>query len=63
MTAGQLGEGLGQPGVWGHARDLAVLDERGDHRPVVAAFVRSGEQRILAVEGHHRFILPMSGRW
>ncbi len=50
MTAGQLGEGLGQPGVWVHARDLAVLNERGDHRPVVAAFVGACEKRILAIE-------------
>lgn len=51
MTAGQLGEGLGQPGVWVHARDLAVFDEGGDHRPVVAALIRAREQRVLAIEG------------
>jgi hypothetical protein len=33
------------------AGQLAVLDERGDHRPVVAAFVGAGEQGILAIEG------------
>jgi hypothetical protein len=33
------------------AGELAVLNERGDHRPVVAALVGSGEQRVLAVEG------------
>lgn len=32
-------------------RDLAVLDQRGDHRPVIAAFVGAGEQRVLAIEG------------
>lgn len=32
------------------AGELAVLDERGDHRPVVAALVRACEQGILPVE-------------
>jgi hypothetical protein len=31
------------------AGELAVFDERGDHRPVVAAFVGTGEQGILAI--------------
>lgn len=36
------------------AGELVVLDERGDHRPVIAAFVGTGEQGVLAVqrEGH-----------
>jgi hypothetical protein len=50
MTVGQLGECIGQPGVRVDAGELAVLDERGDHRPVVAAFVGAGEQGILAVQ-------------
>ena len=33
------------------AGQLAVLDERGDHRPIVAAFVGACEQGILAIEG------------
>ena len=33
------------------AAQLAVFDERGDHRPVVATFVRSGEQGVFAIEG------------
>jgi hypothetical protein len=33
------------------AAELAVLDQRRDHRPVVAAFVRAGEQGILAIQG------------
>jgi hypothetical protein len=28
---------------------LAVLDECGDHRPVVAALVRTGEEGVFAV--------------
>jgi hypothetical protein len=36
------------------AGELAVFDERGDHRPVVAAFVGTGEQGILAVQREGR---------
>ena len=51
VTGGELGESFGQPGVRIDAVELAVFDERGDHRPVVAAFVGAGEQGILAIEG------------
>ena len=34
----------------GYAGQLAVLDEGGDHRPIVAAFVRPGKERILAIQ-------------
>ena len=34
-----------------YAGDLAVLDKRGDDRPVVAAFIGNGEQGVLAIEG------------
>lgn len=37
--------------MWVDAGELAVLDERGDHRPVVAAFVGAREQGILTIEG------------
>ena len=49
MTVGELGERVGQPLVRVDGVKLAALDEGGDHRPVVAAFVRAGEQRILTV--------------
>ena len=49
VTVGQFGERLGQPCVWVDAGELAVLDECGDHRPVVAAFVGTGEQGVLAI--------------
>lgn len=49
MTRGQFAERFGQPSVRVDARDLAVLDERGDDRPVVAAFIGAGEQSILAI--------------
>lgn len=48
---GGLGERLGQPCVRVDAGDLAVFDQRGDNRPVVAALVGAREQGILAVEG------------
>jgi hypothetical protein len=51
VTGGPLAESFGQPGVRVDAGQLAVLDERGDHRPVVAAFVGAGEQGVLAIEG------------
>ena len=51
VAVGETDECRGQPGVRIDAGELAVLDERGDHRPVVAAFVGAGEQGVLAVEG------------
>ena len=51
VTVGESGERVGQPFVRIDGIELAALDERGDHRPVVAAFVRASEQRILAIEG------------
>lgn len=50
MAVGERGEGLGQPFVGIDAAQLAVFDERGDDRPVVAAFVRAGEKRVLSVQ-------------
>lgn len=37
MTVGEFGEGAGQPVVRVDAAELAVLDQRRDHRPVIAA--------------------------
>ena len=51
MAVGKAGQRLGQPGVRVDAGELAVLDERGDNCPVVAAFVGSCEQGVFAVEG------------
>ena len=47
VTICQFAERLGQPVVRVNAADLAVFDERGDHRPGVAAIVGSGEQSGL----------------
>jgi|TARA_R110000824_G_scaffold391723_1_gene589680 hypothetical protein len=51
VTIGEAGEGCGQPGVRVDADEFAVLDERGDHGPVIATLVGSGEQGIFAIEG------------
>jgi hypothetical protein len=40
MAVGEAGEGFGQPRVRVDAAEFAIFDERGDHRPVVAAFVQ-----------------------
>jgi len=50
VTIGETGERRGQPCVRVDAGEFAVFDERGDHRPVVAALVGACEQGILAVE-------------
>jgi len=39
VTIGETGERRGQPGVRVDPSEFAVLDQRGDHRPVVAALV------------------------
>ena len=49
MTVGEPGEPLGQVSVRVDGIELATLDERSDHRPVVAAFVRTGEERVFAI--------------
>lgn len=50
MAIGEASQRSGQPGVRIDAGELAVFDERGDHRPVVAALVGACEQGVLAVE-------------
>ena len=51
MTVGEPGERVRQPFVRVDDIELAALDERGHHRPVVAAFIRASEQRVFAIEG------------
>ena len=50
VTIGEVCERYSQPGLRVDAGELAVLDEGGDHRPVVAALVGACEQGVLAVE-------------
>jgi hypothetical protein len=51
VTIGEAFERGGQPCVRVDVVEFAVFDQRGDHRPVVAAFVGAGEQGVLAIEG------------
>jgi hypothetical protein len=56
-----LGERVGEIGLRIDVAELAALDERGDDRPVFAAAVRPGEERVLTIEGNRPFILPVLG--
>ena len=51
MAVDDLGDDVGEIGVRIDAAELAGLDQRRDDRPVLAAAVGAGEQRILAIEG------------
>ena len=51
MAVGERGQGLGQPVVGIDAAQLAIFDERGDDRPVVAALVGAGEERVFPIQG------------
>ena len=51
VTIGKAGERRGHPGVRVDAGEFAVLDQRGDHRPVVTALVGACEQGVLSIEG------------
>ncbi len=61
VSAGETLEGIGEPGERVDVIELGSFDEAGDDRPVVAAVVGAGEERVLAIEGQCPFILPMSG--
>ncbi len=45
----QTAQHVGKVGVGLDSVELAGLDERGQHRPVLAAGVGPGEQSVLAV--------------
>lgn len=51
MAGNDALEGIGQVGVRVHVVQAAGADERGDDRPMLAAAVGAGEQRVLAAEG------------
>ena len=51
VAGDDAGDDVGEVGVGVEAVELAGLDERGDRRPVLAAAVGSGEERILPVQG------------
>ena len=56
------GEHVGEVGGRIDAVQLAALDQRGQDRPVLGAFIRAGEQGVLAVQRNRPVILPISGR-
>jgi hypothetical protein len=43
--------------------ELAGLDQRRQHRPVLRPGVVAREEGVLSVQGQFPFILPMSGRF
>lgn len=51
VSVGEFRESECQPVVRIDAAALAVLDERRDHRPVAAALVEAGKQRVSAIQG------------
>ena len=51
MALDDAGDDVGEIGVGLDADQLAGLDERGDHGPVLGTTVGAGEQCILASEG------------
>ena len=59
---GDAGEDIAEVGFGIEAVELGGFDERVDRGGALAAGIGAGEQLILAAEGHHPFILPMSGR-
>ena len=60
---GDAGEHVGELGLGVEAVELGGLDRgRAMHGRAVAALVGAGEERVLAAEGDHPVILPMSGR-
>src|SRR3954467_6028152 len=54
-------EHVGQPRQGLDPVQLGGADQAGNDRPVTSTAVRTGEQGVLAPEGHHPSILPMSG--
>ena len=50
MVVDDLGDHVGEIGVRVDAVEFAGLDQRCDDRPMLAAAIRPGEQRILSVQ-------------
>jgi hypothetical protein len=62
MAVDDLGDHVSEVGVRVDAVELAGFNQRSDDGPMFPATIGTGEQRILPVQRHHPFILPMSGR-
>src|SRR3546814_13203055 len=64
MAVDDGGEGVGDVGDGIDAVQLAGGDDGGEERPVLGPDLMTGEQGVLARQGHHPNILPMSGwKW
>jgi hypothetical protein len=50
MTVDDFGDDVGEVGERIDTGEFASLDQRGDDRPMLAAAVRAGEERVLAVQ-------------
>lgn len=67
MALDDAGDGVGQVGLGVNVVELAGLDERGDHRPVLGAAIGAGEESVLAGQGDgtdrsfHRVRIDLDG--
>jgi hypothetical protein len=50
MAFDDAGNDVGEVAVWLDVEELAGLDQRSDHRPVLGTAILTGEKRVLAVE-------------
>ena len=62
VAVDDLRDGRCEIGVGIDAVELARLDQRSDHGPMLGTAIGAREQCVLAIECHRPFILPMSGR-
>jgi hypothetical protein len=62
MAIGNGFKGLAQIGIWIDAVHLAGFNQGSHSSPSAAPFIMTGEESVLAIEGHCPFILPMSAK-
>jgi hypothetical protein len=58
----QAGERIGEPSLRVDVVELCGRDQCVEGGGAATAFVGAGEGPVFAPDGHHPFILPMSGR-
>ena len=59
---GDAAEHVAEVGFWVEVVQLGGFDEAVEGGGAFGATVRTGEQLILAADGHRAVILPVSGR-
>lgn len=52
LNINDVGDDLGEEGLWLDGDEVARLGQRGDHSPVLSVAVRAGEHPILSIQGH-----------